>query len=131
MVGGEQDGHALVDQLAHQGQDLRLVVQVQPGRRLVEHHDGGLRGDRSGDQDQLLLPTAEGRELALAQPGAADPLQGLDRGEPVRVTGCAEEAHLAGSAHEHHVDDAEGEGAAARLRDEADVPPGPDNALAR
>src|SRR3546814_9976760 len=57
LVGDEDDGEAeLAVDVAEQRQDLPRRLRIERRGRLVAEQDGGLRRQRAGDADALLLP---------------------------------------------------------------------------
>ena len=118
VVGRQQHGHAVADQVPQQGQHAGLVVQVQGGRRLIEHQQRAPGRQGAGDEHQLLLAATQRRVRAVRQVGDADPLNGVLRSRAVEPPGHREPPDLAGAAHEDHVPDPVGKRRAAGLRHE-------------
>ena len=86
LVRDEEDRRVeLVVQLGEQRRQRLLGVDVDAGRRLVEHQQVGLSGERLGDEGALLLAAGQ-RGDGLPRPlGQADALDGrLDESSVVR-----------------------------------------------
>ncbi len=70
----QQRGRELAPQRRDQVEHLGLHRRVEPGRRLVEHEERGLLGQRHADQDTLLLAARELVRIARHHaPGRRDP----------------------------------------------------------
>ncbi len=59
LVGGEQHGHALLHQIAHDVQDLRDQLGIERRGDLVEQQHQRVHGERARDGDALLLPARQ------------------------------------------------------------------------
>jgi len=59
LVGGEQHGHALLRQLAHDVQHPRHQLGIERRGDLVEQQHQRVHGERAGDGDALLLPARQ------------------------------------------------------------------------
>ncbi len=83
VVGDEQDrGVGLGLEGPHEVQHARLDGRVEPGRRLVEDEQLGVRGKGDRDDDALLHPAGQLVRVALEHPlrvGDLDPLERLER----------------------------------------------------
>ena len=83
VVGDEQDrGVHLGLQRADEVEHARLDRGVEPGRRLVEDEEPGVRRERDGDDDALLHPARQLVRIALGDRlgvGDLDPLERLER----------------------------------------------------
>jgi hypothetical protein len=73
FVRDDEHGHVLVGQLAHAAQHLAGELGVERRGRLVEEHDVGFHGQRTGDGDALLLPARKARGIAVALVEAGPP----------------------------------------------------------
>ena len=58
-------------QLSQQLQQVNLMADIQPGRRLVQQHDGGLLRQHHRDPRALALSAGEGIDALLGQIGDA------------------------------------------------------------
>ena len=87
VVGGEEDGHALVAQPAHLVPHVGAALRVEAGGRLVEEDDLRLVDDAERDVDPA--PLAAGVGLALAV-GVLGELEGVQRvgGAPLAPRPC-------------------------------------------
>ena len=67
VVLDEEHGHALLAQRLHVAEQRLLQGRVDPGHRLVEHHQLGVDHQRARHLEQLALPAGErpGEVLAL------------------------------------------------------------------
>ena len=122
LVGDDEDGDAeLVADAADELEDLARGGRVERGGRLVAQQNRGVRGERAGDADALLLPARELRGVIFAALGEADELEQLvDARGDVRGLGAGDLQRvrdvLLGRARIEQVD---------VLRDHADLTPGP------
>ena len=76
VVRREQDGEAVVHEVAEQGQHPRLVAQVEACGRLVRDEEPAPGGHCTGDQHELLLTAAERGKRPLLQRADANALDG-------------------------------------------------------
>ena len=60
VVDGRHCGHAAIDQSADDVEELRLVTNVQVGRRLVEQQQPGFLRQRPGHEHALALASRKG-----------------------------------------------------------------------
>ncbi len=92
LVGAPDRGKAMRDhecravrqQAGERIEDQRFRLGVEPGGRLVEHHDGRVPDHRARDSDPLALPTRQ-RRPALADDRVVPLGQGLDERVGVRL----------------------------------------------
>ena len=87
VLGGEEDGGALVHQVAEVGPEVEPVGGVEPGRRLVEQ-EHPRPGDETGAEVDAATHAAGVRlQLAVGRVGERHPFEHLGRafgGEPLR-----------------------------------------------
>ena len=75
---GEQHRDAeVVDQPGQRGEHLLGRGRVERGRRLVEDEQPRVHGEHRADRDPLLLAAGEGAQVAVAQVGDAEQVEGL------------------------------------------------------
>ena len=120
-VGGQEDSVAFGGEGTQDGDDAHLVGDVEAGTGFVEdQHRGGL-GQGTGDQNELAFAAREFVEGAFGEMGDGQADHGGFGGGAVVAGGGSHEAEMGGSAHQHDVDGAEGEGGRGRLGDVGDV----------
>jgi hypothetical protein len=68
---GDEDGRAVLEQGIERRLDLRLGLQVQVGRGLVEHQDPWVGEEGAGQGDELSLPGREGLAAFVDHGGEA------------------------------------------------------------
>ena len=73
VVGGEQDGAALLGLLPHRGPERAPGLDVQAGGGLVEHDQVGVGDQRHGEPDPLLLAAGEAADPPLGELGRRRP----------------------------------------------------------
>ena len=74
-MGDHQHGHAVVGQLAHDGQYLAGQLRVQRAGGLVKKDDVRPGGDGAGDGHPLLLPARKLPRIVVVPVGQAHPVQ--------------------------------------------------------
>ena len=84
LVANDQHGHAARLEVTHDGQHRANQLRIERRRRLVEQHDLGIKGERTGDGDALLLAARQLAGIAAglvrqadAGKGAATELVGI------------------------------------------------------
>src|SRR5690606_23005509 len=75
--GGHHRQPPLPPQPVHQLQHLLLVADAPRAGRLVQQQQGGALGQRPGQEHPLPLPTGQGGQHPLGQPGQVQRLQHL------------------------------------------------------
>ena len=106
---GDQDGEAdVVDQPGQGGQHLLGRGRVQRGGRFVENQQPGVHREHRPDRHPLLLPAGEGPEVAGAQLGDAEQVEGLLDPAAHRRGRQAQLLHPVGELLLHRVSDEAG-----------------------
>ena len=108
VVGGDEHEVALGAELAEQLDDGRFGLHIDAGEGLVEQDDAPALGERSGEEDALLLPAAQLADLAVAEVEHADAGEAFLDDAAVFGARDAEEIQVAVAAHHDHVPDAHG-----------------------
>ncbi len=121
IVGGEQDGVALLRQETHLLQHTELVAVIQRGGGLVHDEELRLLAQGAGNEHQLLLAAGEGGEVPLRQVGHTQLLQGGQSLLLQGLGGALERGQVPGQAHEGGVQHGIAEGGTVYLRDVGDA----------
>ena len=103
---GHQHRHPeVVHEPGERGQHLLGRSGIEGGRRLVEHQQSRVHRQHRPDRDPLLLAPRQGAEVAAAQPGDAEQVEGLLHPASHRAGGQAELLHAVGELLLHAVGD--------------------------
>ena len=86
VLGGEEDGRALVVQRPHLLPDRLAADRVEAGGRLVEEEDAGLVDQRRGEVEAALHPARVAADPAVGRRGQVDPLEQIV-GAPLALLG--------------------------------------------
>ena len=84
VVGDDEDGLALVGQLAEDGQHMLGSARIQVAGRLIGHDDGRVIGQGAGNGGDLLLPARERQGQLIGLPFQAHQLEQL-HGAPLAL----------------------------------------------
>jgi hypothetical protein len=78
VVRNDDDRNAFLVERAQHLREADLRVAVDPGGRLIEDQELGIRRERASDQDPLLLPTGQLADTAARELGHADAFEHTD-----------------------------------------------------
>ena len=125
VVGGDDQGDALVLEVSDDGQQGVPVGLVQAVEGLIEEDEAGPGGHAAGHEDALLLAAGQGAEAPVGAVGQTHALKGLQRPTTGLGTRAPQDAELGVHAHLDHLPHGDGEGGVevAELRNVSDGPP--------
>ncbi len=78
VVGGVEDGHAVLAELAHLLEDGVAALWVDADGRLVEHEEGRTMEEAAGDVESPLHATGERLDPLVGPVGQVDDVEGFD-----------------------------------------------------
>ncbi len=112
----------LAPQVVEQVEGLLLVADVEGGRRLVEHDDPRLLGERARDHGPLPLTAAQCPEPPVGKPAEVEPLERPGRGLEVAPSLGLEEPEVRRPAEQDVLADRQPVGRRGLLRHDGDLP---------
>ena len=99
IVGRNQQGTAVVAQLAQQGDDLGFGLDVNAGKRLIQQNDLALLSDGAGKEHPFFLSAGQLADLPVAIVAHPDAGQRRINHFPVMGFGPSQPAHMSVAAH--------------------------------